>query len=191
MIAYRQNPGATRAVVASIAQPVRLATRDLRRRHSQRPVASAAPETVSLLRSIEAAMDRHDIPPTRFGREAVSDPRLVFDLRNGCTITDKRKRRVIAFLTQLEGGADMATNPSAAVAVAVGTANHRRFLVAASAEWRSPTFSGHRFRLTSDRPLPKRLRVPHGLIAGSVIADAEPADERTLDVMTVEVPHGI
>ena len=36
-----------------------------------------------LLRRIEVYLRRSATPPTRFGREAVGDPRFVFDLRNG------------------------------------------------------------------------------------------------------------
>ena len=36
-----------------------------------------------LLRRIEGYLRRSATPPTRFGREAVHDPRFVFDLRNG------------------------------------------------------------------------------------------------------------
>lgn len=36
-----------------------------------------------LLRRIEKHLRRYTIPPTRFGREAAHDPRLVLDLRNG------------------------------------------------------------------------------------------------------------
>ena len=36
-----------------------------------------------LIRSIEKFLRRHAMPPTKFGRLAASDPRFVFDLRNG------------------------------------------------------------------------------------------------------------
>ena len=36
-----------------------------------------------LLRRIEKHMRLHRVPPTRIGREAVGDPRFVFDLRRG------------------------------------------------------------------------------------------------------------
>lgn len=39
--------------------------------------------TVHLLREIEKYLRRFQIAPTRFGRDAVGDPRFVFDLRNG------------------------------------------------------------------------------------------------------------
>jgi hypothetical protein len=38
---------------------------------------------MNLLIDIGRFLRDNDIPPTRFGREAVNDPRFVFDLRNG------------------------------------------------------------------------------------------------------------
>ena len=36
-----------------------------------------------LLRDVEKFLRQTDVAPTRFGREAMGDPRFVFDLRNG------------------------------------------------------------------------------------------------------------
>ena len=36
-----------------------------------------------LLREVENFLRSSDVPPTRFGREVMGDPRFVFDLRNG------------------------------------------------------------------------------------------------------------
>lgn len=55
-----------------------------------------------LLRSIEICLRRTGIPPTRFGREAVSDPRFVMDLRNGRTPRAVTEQRVRAYLNRLE-----------------------------------------------------------------------------------------
>jgi hypothetical protein len=38
---------------------------------------------VHLLREVEIYLRRSNIPPTRFGRVMMGDPRFVFDLRNG------------------------------------------------------------------------------------------------------------
>ena len=38
---------------------------------------------MNLLRRIERHLRQSGTAPTRFGREAVRDPRFVFDLRNG------------------------------------------------------------------------------------------------------------
>ncbi len=60
---------------------------------------------MSILRSIESFLRRTGMPPTRFGREAVRDPRLVFDLRNGREPTERLKRRVEHFMNIYAGGA--------------------------------------------------------------------------------------
>jgi hypothetical protein len=51
-----------------------------------------------LLSLIETYLRQTGISPTRFGRDAVSDPRLVHDLRHGRTVGDKIVRRVTAFI---------------------------------------------------------------------------------------------
>ena len=51
-----------------------------------------------LLMRIEAYLRRTGMPPTRFGREAVRDPRLVHDLRRGRSAGDRMARRVLAFI---------------------------------------------------------------------------------------------
>ena len=54
-----------------------------------------------LLRKVENFLRISEIPPTRFGREVMGDPRFVFDLRNGREPRPGTIRRVLAFL---EGG---------------------------------------------------------------------------------------
>ena len=56
---------------------------------------------VHLLREVEKFLRRRDIPPTRFGREAVGDPRFVFDLRRG---RDPRPRTIARVRPFLEAG---------------------------------------------------------------------------------------
>ena len=51
-----------------------------------------------LLREVEKFLRRSDIAPTRFGREAVGDPRFVFDLRRGRDPRPQTVARVKAFL---------------------------------------------------------------------------------------------
>ncbi len=51
-----------------------------------------------LLRRIERYLRETDTPATRFGREAVRDPRFVFDLRLGREPRIETERRVRAFL---------------------------------------------------------------------------------------------
>lgn len=56
-----------------------------------------------LLREVEKFLRRCDIPPTRFGREALGDPRFVFDLRNG---RDPRQRTIERVREYLESTHD-------------------------------------------------------------------------------------
>jgi len=53
---------------------------------------------VHLLRQVEKFLRQSDTSPTRFGREAVGDPRFVFDLRNGRDPRPSTIERVRAFL---------------------------------------------------------------------------------------------
>jgi len=53
---------------------------------------------MTLLRRIERHLDATGMPPTRFGRETVGDPRFVFDLRAGREPRDETARRVSAWL---------------------------------------------------------------------------------------------
>ena len=56
-----------------------------------------------LLHTIEQHLRRTGTPPTRFGREAVGDPRFVGDLRNGREPRDSTVRKVRAYLQQVQG----------------------------------------------------------------------------------------
>ena len=51
-----------------------------------------------LLHDIEKYLRRTGMPPTRFGRETVRDPRLVHDLRLGRTVGERVRRRVAAYI---------------------------------------------------------------------------------------------
>ena len=55
-----------------------------------------------LLRRIEKFIRRTGVPPTRFGRDAAGDPRLVFDLRRGREPRSQLTARVHAFLDERE-----------------------------------------------------------------------------------------
>lgn len=54
-----------------------------------------------LLREVEKFLRQSDIPPTRFGREAMRDPRFVFDLRNGRDPRPGTVERVRAYLEEV------------------------------------------------------------------------------------------
>lgn len=51
-----------------------------------------------LLREVEKFLRQTDIAPTRFGREALRDPRFVYDLRNGRDPRPSTVAKVLAFL---------------------------------------------------------------------------------------------
>ena len=51
-----------------------------------------------LLRQIENFLRSTNIPPARFGREAMGDPRFVFDLRNGREPRPQTVARIRKFL---------------------------------------------------------------------------------------------
>lgn len=51
-----------------------------------------------LLTMIEKFLRLHEMPPTRFGRESLRDPRLVFDLRNGREPGERVRRRLEHFM---------------------------------------------------------------------------------------------
>jgi hypothetical protein len=55
---------------------------------------------VHILREVEKFLRQFDIAPTRFGREAMGDPRFVFDLRNG---RDPRPGTIARVRAYLEG----------------------------------------------------------------------------------------
>ena len=57
-----------------------------------------------LLPRVERYLRRSGTPPTRFGREAVHDPRFVFDLRNGREPRPATAARVSAYLDIREDG---------------------------------------------------------------------------------------
>lgn len=55
-----------------------------------------------VLRRIERHLRRFDIAPTRFGRDAVGDPRLVLDMRNGREPGARMVERITRFIERRE-----------------------------------------------------------------------------------------
>jgi hypothetical protein len=55
-----------------------------------------------LMRRIHLFLKRADMAPTRFGREAVGDPRLISDLRNGRELRESTAARIHAWLDTQE-----------------------------------------------------------------------------------------
>ena len=59
---------------------------------------------MNLLNIIERYLRRSGTPPTRFGHEAMHDPRFVFDLRKGREPGKATVSRVLAYLEQAQAG---------------------------------------------------------------------------------------
>ena len=55
-----------------------------------------------LLDRIEKLLKTRRMPPTRFGREALGDPKFVFDLRDGREPRSATVRRVTEYLDRQE-----------------------------------------------------------------------------------------
>ena len=53
---------------------------------------------MSLLRQIENHLRDTRTPPTRFGRKAARDPRLVLDMRNGRNIGARLAANILAYI---------------------------------------------------------------------------------------------
>lgn len=51
-----------------------------------------------MLTTIERFLREFHMPPTRFGRDCVRDPRLVFDMRQGREPGERMKRRIEHFM---------------------------------------------------------------------------------------------
>lgn len=71
---------------------------------------------MTLLYAIETCLRRTKLPPSRFGRNAVRDPRLVHDLRRGRSPGPDVERRVRAYIaTILDDKAKQPESPTASV----------------------------------------------------------------------------
>ena len=57
-----------------------------------------------LIRRIEQFLERANMTPTRFGREAVRDPRLISDMKNGRELRNETIARIQAWLDAQEHG---------------------------------------------------------------------------------------
>ena len=55
-----------------------------------------------LIRDAEKYLKSSNIPAARFGREAMRDPRFVFDLRNGREPRQRTVERVRAYLESVQ-----------------------------------------------------------------------------------------
>lgn len=59
---------------------------------------------MSILRRIEKFLRDTGMAPTKFGREAVRDPRFVFDIRNGREPSERTIRRIEHFMNIRQNG---------------------------------------------------------------------------------------
>ena len=58
--------------------------------------------TVHLLRDVELYLRKSNMPPARFGRDVMKDPRFVFDLRRGREPRQRTIERVRAYLETVQ-----------------------------------------------------------------------------------------
>jgi hypothetical protein len=63
---------------------------------------------MSLLHAIEVCLRISNIPPSRFGRDSVRDPRLVHDLRRGRQPGRRMEQRVRTHIAQVMAAASSA-----------------------------------------------------------------------------------
>lgn len=59
---------------------------------------------MAILRKIESFLRDTGMAPTRFGRDAVRDPRLVFDMRNGREPSAKMIQKIEHFMNIFRNG---------------------------------------------------------------------------------------
>lgn len=105
MIAYRHNYAALAFVPKPRKRRPILSLRPGRRRKGVRPFKGhthAARPAVDLLPRIDRLIHTHDLNETRIGRNAVSDPNLVRDIRGGRRLRDVTRGRLLAYLDRIE-----------------------------------------------------------------------------------------
>lgn len=70
------------------------------------------PTEAELLTRIRAFLDRHDMAPTRFGREATGEPQLISSIESGRSPSLKVVQRVMQFMADRD--AETEQKPKAA-----------------------------------------------------------------------------
>lgn len=60
-------------------------------------------EPEKLLNAVERMLAKHGMPPSTFGRLAVKDPMLVYQLREGRELRSKTRERLLAFMREWRG----------------------------------------------------------------------------------------
>jgi hypothetical protein len=61
---------------------------------------------MSLLYQIESCLRSTRLPPSRFGREAIRDPRIVSDLRRGRQPGPRVEQRLRSYIAELMAGSE-------------------------------------------------------------------------------------
>ncbi|MBN8843280.1 MAG: hypothetical protein J0H88_08525 [Sphingomonadales bacterium] len=71
------------------------------------------PSDTDLLASIDAFLARHDMAPTRLGREATGEPQLIDSIRGGRSPSLKVWRKVADFMRRYDDAADLSSTGKA------------------------------------------------------------------------------
>lgn len=67
---------------------------------------------MTMLRTVETFLRQTGMAPTRFGRDAVRDPRIVLDMRNGREPSERMCRRLKHFIAvHADGQQKMGARP--------------------------------------------------------------------------------
>ncbi|WP_253183248.1 hypothetical protein [Sphingobium phenoxybenzoativorans] len=96
MIALRHNPPAR----CLPSRPVHLPSQAAQKRGKDLNNVAAAYVGIDLLRAVECFLRDTDTPPSRFGRDAAGDPRIVFDMRNGREPKHKVRLKLLFFINR-------------------------------------------------------------------------------------------
>jgi hypothetical protein len=92
---YQQPPGSNRnRPTETIMANAHLRADSVRANPTIQPISLA---------NIRRVCRLHSVAETRFGREAVNDPRLIYDLMNGRELRPATLVRVAAYISSLEG----------------------------------------------------------------------------------------
>jgi len=103
MISYRQNYAALRHVPPTKpTRKVRKPSTPSPRRPGIRGGTGTSVPCPELLVVIEQALIRHGISPSRFGRNAANDPKLVFGLREKVRATPEMVAKLLRFVSTLD-----------------------------------------------------------------------------------------
>lgn len=72
------------------------------------------PTEAELLVKVRAFLERHDMAPTRFGREATGEPQLIDSIERGRSPSLKTAQRIAAFMAEKDAELELARRTDAA-----------------------------------------------------------------------------